>query len=243
MNEVKFGNRNEKWYTIEELAELTGLSIQTLKGGHSPLLDETSIGIKTESRLGGYHNTQRFYSPNVLKALKQYQLRNSAPNALQNKETAISGNISFTIGQTIDSLMNNPETLELLYQKSIERARNLGIENKQLKDVIESQKPKVEIYEKIANGSGCFTINQTAKALKLPYGNITLFEKLRRMGILNSDNSPKQEQINAGHFKVVVKFINDNIGNKSVTLTTGKGLVYLAKKFRTEIDESVKADA
>lgn len=112
---------------------------------------------------------------------------------------------------------------------------------------IEELKLRAEIAEstvnRIANGTGCFTINQTAKALKLPYGNITLFEKLRGMGILNSDNSPKQEQINAGHFKVVVKFINDKIGSKSVTLTTGKGLVYLSKKFRTEIDESVKADA
>lgn len=107
---------------------------------------------------------------------------------------------------------------------------------------LEEQKPKVEVYEKIANGNGCFSMNQTAKALKLSYGNITLFEKLRTMGILNHDNSPKQEQINNGNFKVVVKFVNDKVGSKSVTLTTGKGLVYLARKFNTEIDESVQAD-
>ena len=41
----------------------------------------------------------------------------------------------------------------------------------------------------------------------------------------------------------VVKHINDKIGNKPVTLTTSKGLVYLAKKFNTTIDESVQADA
>lgn len=61
-------------------------------------------------------------------------------------------------------------------------------------------------------------------------GNITLFEKLRSMQILNQDNTPKQEQINNGNFKVIVKYINDKVGNKTVTLTTGKGLVYLAKK-------------
>ena len=53
---------------------------------------------------------------------------------------------------------------------------------------------------RISDGSGCFSMNQTAKALKLPYGN------------------------------------------KIVTLVTGKGLVYLAGLFNTEIDESVKAD-
>lgn len=99
------------------------------------------------------------------------------------------------------------------------------------------------VIDRISNGKGCYSMNQTAKALKLPYGNITLFEKLRAMQILNQDNTPKQEQINSGHFKVVVKFINEKIGNKTVTLTTGKGLVYLAKKFNTEIDESVQADA
>ena len=94
-----------------------------------------------------------------------------------------------------------------------------------------------------ADGTGCFSMNQTAKALKLPYGNIKLYERLRSEGILNADNSPKQEQVNAGHFKVVVKFVNEKIGNKPVTLTTGRGLVYLAKRFNTQIDESVKADA
>lgn len=98
------------------------------------------------------------------------------------------------------------------------------------------------VVNRIADGKGCYTMNQTAKALKLPYGNIKLFEKLRAMQILNLDNSPKQEQINNGNFKVVVKFINEKVGNKPVTLTTSKGLVYLAKKLNTEIDESVLPD-
>lgn len=102
--------------------------------------------------------------------------------------------------------------------------------------------PKAEVYDRISDGTGCFSMNQTAKALKLPYGNIKLYEKLRSMEILNADNSPKQEQINSGHFKVVVKFINDKVGSKPVTLTTAKGLTYLARKLNTEIDHSIKAD-
>ena len=102
---------------------------------------------------------------------------------------------------------------------------------------------KQAVIDRIANGTGCFSMNQTAKALKLPYGNIKLYERLRSEGILNADNSPKQEQVNNGHFKVVVKFVNEKVGNKPVTLTTGRGLVYLAKKFNTQIDESVRADA
>lgn len=108
-------------------------------------------------------------------------------------------------------------------------------------------KQRAEIAEKtlnrITDGKGCFTMNTAAKALKLPYGNKTLFEKLRLSGVLNADNSPKQEQVNAGHFKVVIKHINEDIGNKPVTLVTSKGLVYLAKKLNTEIDNSILPDA
>lgn len=107
-------------------------------------------------------------------------------------------------------------------------------------------KQRAEIAEntlnRITDGKGCYSINQTAKALKLPYGNITLYKVLRELNILNEDNTPKQPQIKNGNFKVVVKHINDKIGNKTVTLTTSKGLVYLAKKFNAEIDKSVKAD-
>lgn len=95
---------------------------------------------------------------------------------------------------------------------------------------------------RIASSKGCYTVNTAAKALKLPYGDKTLFEKLRQSGLLNSDNSPRQEQINNGNFKVHVKFINDFVGSKSVTLVTSKGLVYLAKKFNTEIDPSILPD-
>lgn len=42
--------------------------------------------------------------------------------------------------------------------------------------------------------------------------------------------------------KDVVKSVSSG-GNVPVTLTAGKGLVYLAKKFNTEIDENVQADA
>ena len=235
---------NQKWYTIQDLAELCGFASGNalLANPHTnELLNQ--FNNSQNIKLGGYHNTRKFYSENVLKALKQYQVKNSVPNALKEKEIAITGNVSFTVNETIDRLMDNPETLNLMLQKSIERNQKLGIENKQLKEIISEQKPKVDVYNRIADGRGCFTVNQAAKALKLPYGNKTLFKKLKELGILNQDNSPNQSQTNSGNFKVVVKFINDDVGNKNVTLITSKGLVYLAKKFNTTIDETVKADA
>ena len=135
----------------------------------------------------------------------------------------------------IDTVSTDYE-MELMTQKVIAYHAQKAAEYKSRMDIAEAT------VKRIADGTGCFSMNQTAKALKLPYGNIKLYERLRSEGILNADNSPKQEQVNAGHFKVVVKFVNEKIGNKPVTLTTGRGLVYLAKRFNTQIDESVRAD-
>ena len=147
--------------------------------------------------------------------------------------------LTFSAGEKVKNTTTNLEILEN-YKKANDDFVAL------LNRMYEEEKQKREIAEKslnrIADGRGCFTINQTAKALKLPYGNKTLFKELHKRNLLNTDNSPKQEQVNSGNFKVVVKFINDKIGNKPVTLVTSKGLVYLAKKFNTTIDETVKAD-
>lgn len=83
MNEIT--KKEEKWYTIDELAELTGISVETLKGGQSPL-NNFNIGNKTDIKTGGYRNRQKFYSENVLEALKQYQIKTGTSNAMKNKE-------------------------------------------------------------------------------------------------------------------------------------------------------------
>ena len=287
---------NQKWYTIQDLAELCGFASGNalLANPHTnELLNQ--FNNSQNIKLGGYHNTQKFYSENVLKALKQYQIKNSVPNALKEKETAKTmtvKEVAVALG-TADSTIRNkvaelfPEcikngvatrlteqqvtmlkenlvprnlTLKSKVESSVTRLEmmqniqrdmqwlisfneELRKENEQQKQQLAEQKPKVDVYNRIADGRGCFTVNQAAKALKLPYGNKTLFKKLKELGILNQDNSPNQTQTNSGNFKVVVKFINDDVGNKNVTLITSKGLVYLAKKFNTTIDESVKADA
>lgn len=115
-----------KWFTVEELARLSGFSVSTLKKGNSPLLN-LGIDLEVESKIEniGGHKNIKLYSDTVLKALKQYQIRNSSPNALKNKETAIIGNVSaiqtVTVQNTIEKLMDNPETLQLMLTESLKR--------------------------------------------------------------------------------------------------------------------------
>ena len=68
---TQHGFSDEEWYTIEELAELTGMSVETLKKGSSPL-STFGIDFKVDTKIknvGGHRNV-KLYSPNVLKAIK-----------------------------------------------------------------------------------------------------------------------------------------------------------------------------
>lgn len=123
MNELV---KDFKWYTIEDLASMCGISVETLKKGNSPL-NNLSIDFEVESRLGGYHNTKKFYSENVLKALKEYQIKNSVQNATKNKETVLAGNVSYiqtdtfnktmTVKQVAETFEVSPEAIKQVVRK------------------------------------------------------------------------------------------------------------------------------
>ena len=63
----------ENWYSLEELSQITGYGKDKL----NHLLTETSFVQmnKTHSKIGGYHNSQKFYDEYILKAIKSYQLK------------------------------------------------------------------------------------------------------------------------------------------------------------------------
>lgn len=212
---MKIENK-EKLITTKELAQMLSVSVDTVQNSVKKLAEnnrQVFCSIK-RNKQGGY-----LFTETQATAIK-LELQNHSKVNAQTPKTELE-----VIGNAIQAF----NALQDLYnQKEIE-----------YKKVIAEQK---KVIDTIEGGKGCYSMNQTAKALKLPYGNITLYKVLRELNILNEDNTPKQNQIKNGNFKVVVKHINDKIGNKIVTLTTSKGIVYLAKKFNTEIDKSVKAD-
>ena len=206
----------EELVTTRELAQMLGVDKRTINETVQRLLSGKVLShLKTKTVKGG--NTWIFNEKQATLIKQEIQKHHNLAT------------------RRIDTVSTDYE-MELMTQKVIAYHARKAAEYKSRMDIAEAT------VKRIADGTGCFSMNQTAKALKLPYGNIKLYERLRGEGILNADNSPKQEQVNAGHFKVVVKFVNEKIGNKPVTLTTGSGLVYLAKRFNTQIDESVRAD-
>jgi phage antirepressor YoqD-like protein len=245
MNEVSKILKNdvsEKWYSLEEIAELCGYASAHAIQSNSNLLELLNRFSNSNAvKFGGYHNTKKFYSEEVLRAVKEYQIRTSAPNALENKEAALSGNVSYieheTVGKTIDCLLDNPNAVMLLLQKSLEKNQRLSFENKELKDVIEVQKPKVEFYDTVTKSESTFDMNEVAKLLKIPnMGSVKLFEFLREQDVLSDNkanwNEPYQNYVNAGYFKIVETKSEDRYGKVHVnkkTVVFQKGVDFIRK--------------
>lgn len=213
MNEIA----TEKTMTTRELAEQLGTRPNVITDNAKKCFPNKKIE----------NGKPTYYTKEEVTVLLEFMKANNNRTDLDLSDRLIGSSTDLTPALKIKKAM---ELMQEGYEEELAILRAKNAEQK-------------AIIDRIENGKGCYSINQTAKALKLPYGNIKLFEVLRNEGILNSDNSPRQEQINAGHFKVVVKFVNDTVGHKPVTLTTGKGLVYLARRFNTDIDASVIADA
>ena len=88
------------------------------------------------------------------------------------------------------------------------------------------------------DSDGTYSMAESAKLLKLPYGNVTLFRKLRDLGILDKNNIPLQEYVNRGYFIVITKPIVKGTvtENTLITRVTAKGIDYIARKLGILID-------
>lgn len=98
-----------------------------------------------------------------------------------------------------------------------------------LVEKIEEQKPDVEFATRVQeNNEKTYSMSEAAKLLKLPFGNKTLFAKLRFMDILRGNNEPYQTYIDRGYF--ILKITDTGYKMVSTTRVTGKGLRWLEKK-------------
>lgn len=116
------------------------------------------------------------------------------------------------------------EALRALADAEEEKER-LALEN-------EEMKPKAEFYDTVAESSTTFEVGVVAKILNFGIGRNKLFKFLRNEGILNPDNIPYQQYVDAGYFKVVEmpygKLNGDTLVGKK-TVVYQKGIDYIRK--------------
>lgn len=126
----------------------------------------------------------------------------------------------------------------IIEQNRIE-INKLELENKEQKEIIIEQKPKVEYYDKVTSSKKAISMSEVAKLLKFksktnkrPIGRNILFGILRGNNLLNKYNQPYQKYVNAGYFEVKQSYNNYTGEPIYTTLVTSKGIEYIIKILR-----------
>ena len=122
----------------------------------------------------------------------------------------------------------------------------LKIENKQLSEKIEQDKPKTIFADAVASSKTSILVGDLAKILRqngIEIGQKRLFIYLRENGYLikdgNSKNIPTQRYMEQGLFEIKESSLQNPDGSVRITRTTkvtGKGQVYFINKFLNKKD-------
>lgn len=102
----------------------------------------------------------------------------------------------------------------------------------QLNERIRHEKPLVEFANQVSNTNNLIDMNvmaKLAKAENIPVGRNRLFDRLKRMGVLMSNNLPYQQYIDRGYFAVKESVFEVDGLKKTYqqTLVTGEGQVFI----------------
>lgn len=131
-----------------------------------------------------------------------------------------------------EELLNNPDLAIRAFMKLKEEM----VKRKELEKKIEEQQPKIEFYNDVTGSDATAEIGTVAKVLNFKsVGRNTLFDILRRQGILQRDNMPFQTYVDRGYFRVVESKWNAPNGDVKVnykTVVYQKGIEYISKVLR-----------
>lgn len=106
------------------------------------------------------------------------------------------------------------------------------VEKKQLAEAkIAELAPKADFYDTVADSGSLMSMADTCKILDMGIGRNKLFALLREKKILQKDNTPYQQYVTAGYFKVVEgKYeVNENVVVTKTTYVKQKGIDYIRK--------------
>lgn len=145
----------------------------------------------------------------------------------------------------MEKAWNTPEQVMARALKIADQTiHRLQIENKQLSEKIEQDKPKTIFADAVSSSRTSILVGDLAKLLRqngVEIGQKRLFTYLRDNGYLmkygNSRNIPTQRYMEQGLFEVKESNVQNPDGSVRITMTTkvtGKGQVYFINKFLNE---------
>ena len=99
---------------------------------------------------------------------------------------------------------------------------------------IEVMKPKEVFYDQVTGSETCFDMADVAKVCDLGIGRNLLFQFLRENNILRDNNTPYQQFVDNGYFRVIESKYNKPDGSVNISLKTvvyQKGIDFIIKKY------------
>ena len=97
---------------------------------------------------------------------------------------------------------------------------------------VREMQPKVEFFDAVTDSKDAIAMSDVAKVLDMGVGRNNLFKILRQERILQSDNSPYQEYIDRGYFRVIEQKYDKGYGETGInikTLVFQKGVDFIRK--------------
>lgn len=121
-----------------------------------------------------------------------------------------------------------PQTFSEALKLASMQAEKLEIQDQQIKKML----PRSEFVDVVFNTDKLLQGSEVCKLLNLPFGNVTLYKRLRELGIFFKDkNEPMQRYVDAGYFRLKEEYV-PNLENFIIrAYFTQKGLGFIAKKF------------
>lgn len=140
---------------------------------------------------------------------------------------------------TIENKWNQPE---LVMARALKMAAGqideLKLENKELHDKIEADKPKTVFADAVTASDSAVLVRDLAKMIRqngYEIGEKRLYNWMRENGyICKGTTMPTQKAMELGLFEIEIRTIERGVGlplERKTTKVTGKGQIYFANKF------------
>jgi anti-repressor protein len=174
-------------------------------------------------------------------ALSSYFGENGKQNAmyeLTKKEALLLASgynaiLRLKIIERLEEVENN-NSIPKTYALALLEAGRLALEVENKNKVISEMQPKADFFDQVTGSESCFDMADVAKVCNLGVGRNTLFLFLRESKILRENNTPYQQYIDSGYFRVIESKYNKPTGDVCISLKTvvfQKGIDFIIKRY------------